>query len=76
MKFREKQKESGLRCSRCGRGVAFDGIVDLGDDDQPEYQTWAAFRCPFCGHGFVDLVERRRALILESQARTIMVGVP
>lgn len=63
-----------MRCGRCGCGVAFDGIVDLGDDAQPGFQAMAAFRCAACGHGFVDLIDRPLALALESRMQPTASG--
>jgi len=59
--------ERSVRCARCGCGVAFDGIVELGDEAEPGHQALAAFRCGVCGHGFVDLVDRTLALAMESR---------
>lgn len=75
MRLREKSRETGLRCGRCGCGVAFDGIVHLGEDGQEDLQALAAYRCTVCGHGFVDLVDRPLALALESRMQPEASGV-
>lgn len=67
MSSRERLRGTGMRCGRCGCGVAFDGIVQLGEDGQADFQALAAYRCTVCGHGFVDLVDRPLALAWESR---------
>lgn len=67
MRMREKTGGIGMRCGRCGCGVEFDGIVELGDESQPGFLALAAFKCRVCGHGFMDLMDRSRALAMESR---------
>ncbi len=75
MKLKEKYRETAMRCGRCGCGVAFDGIVQLGEDGQADLQALAAYRCTVCGHGFVDLIDRPLALALESRMQPSAPGI-
>lgn len=74
MRMKAGKNVPSARCARCGCGVDFDGIVDLGDDAQPGFQSLAAFRCSVCGHGFVDLMDRSRALALESRPQPALAA--
>jgi hypothetical protein len=75
MRLKEKFGGTGMRCGRCGCGVAFDGIVQLGEEGQADLQALAAYKCTVCGHGFVDLVDRPLALALESRMQPEASGV-
>ncbi len=76
MRLVESKKQQSIRCAKCGCPVDFDGIVDLGEEADPGFQTLAAFRCVVCGHGFVDLMDRSRALVLESRPQPALAAAP
>jgi hypothetical protein len=67
MKLNPGNMGKAVRCAKCGCPVSFDGIVELGEDAETGHQALAAFRCGICGHGFVDLMERSKALAMESR---------